>query len=294
MMLVIGSVAAQKSLAPHQWYIREPKDLDVVLVEGSSNVAAKALAEHLNLSLDILWTKEGEPLYELMELEGALNSPIEYASSDALFALKTAHRFLYHKNYEITFNNLMDYSCMARSSLTSKYGSLAERYSEFLKEQIKQKYPTLKGKTKKAFFTDKVPKLYDHDWLHEVVAYTDKPMYLRCKDDEQEVFLNKKKWDELSEQYKVMQVLEEAYVLALERCIIPATNGGMGLTQIPAFSPQEAFKYALARVATNITSGWFREYANRNFKLIYEVGNPAFFMERFIEAEKNVPVLHRA
>ena len=62
-------------------------------------------------------------------------------------------------------------------------------------------------------------------------------------------------------------VLEESFVIALERCIIRLLKEDR--PDVPAYSPDEAFKYALVRVATNLTSGPFRDFASKYFFDIY-------------------------
>ena len=75
-----------------------------------------------------------------------------------------------------------------------------------------------------------------------------------------------KLFNQLEFDKKVHMVLEESFVLALERALIPMFNGE---TYLPAVTPDEAFKYALVRVATNISSGAFRSFAADNFYKIY-------------------------
>jgi hypothetical protein len=77
-------------------------------------------------------------------------------------------------------------------------------------------------------------------------------------------------------------------VLALERCLIPAMSGGLKNKLIPAFSPEEAVKYALARIATNITSGWFREFANSNFEEIMKATKTNDYFGKFLAKQKSL------
>ena len=103
-----------------------------------------------------------------------------------------------------------------------------------------------------------------HDYLHELVAIEDKPAYIKCLTGE--VMFSNKLFNLLDYQSKINMVLEESFVLALERCIIPMFKGE---TYLPAITPEEAFKYSLTRVATNLSSGPFREFASDNFYEIY-------------------------
>jgi hypothetical protein len=58
----------------------------------------------------------------------------------------------------------------------------------------------------------------------------------------------------LPEMVKLRGVLEEAQVLALERAVIPHGT-----------DKDKAFKIALEKVCTSVTSGWFREFAWENY-----------------------------
>jgi hypothetical protein len=61
-------------------------------------------------------------------------------------------------------------------------------------------------------------------------------------------------FDNLPDIVKLYGVLEESYVLALERAVIPLN-----------VSADRAFEIALEKVCTSITSGWFREFAWENY-----------------------------
>ena len=64
---------------------------------------------------------------------------------------------------------------------------------------------------------------------------------------------------------KLYGVLEESYVLALERAIIPFGT-----------DPKRAFDIALEKVCTSITSGVFREYAWQNYFKVQELYHESF------------------
>ncbi len=66
--------------------------------------------------------------------------------------------------------------------------------------------------------------------------------------------------------------MEECYTIALERHILPTMHGdkiGLGY--------QEAFKWALMRVCTNLTSGWFRQYAIDNYYTVLNNYNKEYY-----------------
>lgn len=110
---------------------------------------------------------------------------------------------------------------------------------------------------KDRFFTDNVPYQYDHDDLHIAVAILDKPAYNYYLADNAQVMCSKEKFFALPNSIRICGVLEECYVLALERAVIPH-----------GVDPEKAFKMALKKVCTSITSGWFREYAWENYDVV--------------------------
>jgi hypothetical protein len=83
----------------------------------------------------------------------------------------------------------------------------------------------------------------------------------------EEVKASKQKFNSGPEKMRLNGVLEEAYVLALERSIIPHPG---------ALTPKQAFDKALMKVCTSITSGWFREYAWENYYEVQKLYNPGY------------------
>lgn len=121
----------------------------------------------------------------------------------------------------------------------------------------KLKTPSL-NKSKTDFFKDKVSnRTFIHDEIHLIMADYDKPMFEYIKIDQDKVACSKQKFfEELSSTERTMCVLEEAYVIALERCIIPMLYEGGEFTD-----PKVAFDWAVMRICTTLCSGWFRTFA---------------------------------
>lgn len=147
---------------------------------------------------------------------------------------------------------------------------ILKAYTNFLKDRIKltkkefpQGNPSLK-KTNDDFFDDAVKKVYDHDWLHELYAYDDRPMYEKLKKPDQldQAWCEKDLWNELTQQQRNQCVAEECYVIATERFLVPKGFD---------FPPKLAYITALKKVCTTLTSGWFRDYAIDNYPSVYEL-----------------------
>lgn len=153
--------------------------------------------------------------------------------------------------------------------------SILKERTKLTKEKYGDRVPSL-NKTNEDFFDDPVTKYYVHDDLHEVVAYYERPLYEKLKLDGSMAKCEKELWNELSYEDKVNCVREEAYVIALERFIIPHLIKGK------KHRPQTyAFYSALEKIATTLTSNWFRDFAIDNY---FEIkSDPVDFLSKFNE-----------
>ena len=104
-----------------------------------------------------------------------------------------------------------------------------------------------------------VKKHFEHDLLHELVAHKHQPMFKFMQKDGT-VECHRDLWDNLSFDDKVSAVLEEAYVIGLERHIVPTI-----MDKQNGYPPFQAFKWALFRICTTLTSGFFRRFAIENY-----------------------------
>jgi len=171
-----------------------------------------------------------------------------------LFTLKCSHRFL--KNSKHFDKTMLDYHYLKDFGCHIAHGEFL-RLRE--KETYAYKHPNL-NKSKDQFFDKKeINYLYDHDSIHESVKIGDKPAYKYYQIDE--VKCSKNLFDQLPHRIKINAVLEESYVLALERSQIPHGH---------KITAKQSFLIALQKVCTSITSGWFREFAYDNYYNILE------------------------
>lgn len=186
---------------------------------------------------------------------------IEVAKPNLSYMLKLSHR--YKKNtpfFEKTRKDILKLRQMPECKLDCFVeDTLAGREWLTLDKGYKLNV------NKAEFFTDNVPYQYDHDDLHEAVKHFAKPAYQYYMKEGSEVMCDKDKFFAQTEEIRLAGVLEETYVLALERAVIP--NGT---------DPVVAFKIALEKVCTSITSGWFREYAWENYDRVKAMYNPKY------------------
>ena len=122
------------------------------------------------------------------------------------------------------------------------------------KEAYPQGNPNL-NQSNEDFFDDAVKKVYDHDYIHELAAYYDKPLYTKLKRDDSKAWCEKDLWEALSLEDKRKCVAEECFVIATERFLV-RNNWD--------YSYKGAYLTALKKVCTTLTSGWFRDFAIDN------------------------------
>ena len=176
------------------------------------------------------------------------------ASPDELYTIKISHAF-----WELhgTWNKHMMDALF-----------LQKKGAKFIPELYDILYPIweeVHGKKKvnleadpDEFFNDKIVKrIYDHDSIHESVAYYDRPLFERILRDNSEVAVDKSKWEALDHEDKLKMVREEVYATALERKLVPTNYQG---------SPGAAYTWTLRKTITSLTKGWFALFVALNFK----------------------------
>lgn len=222
-----------------------------------------------------------------------------YASLEVLLLLKLSHR--YRRNSPHFLKTMRDIQFLREQGV-----ELSSYLKQVLPKREKETYtyahPRL-AVTKDAFFDgDGVPYIYEHDSLHEAVALTDHMHYNSGTDSMYSeprpaytfysggaVWSSKELFFKCSEQIRLYGVYEESCVLALERSQIPFADA------VNPPHPRKSFEYALMKVCTSITSGWFREFAWESYDKvldIYEKEGEDGYLKRF-NANKHLLKLYK-
>lgn len=116
-------------------------------------------------------------------------------------------------------------------------------------------------KDKTEFFNDKVDYLYDHDYLHELVALPNKPVYKKCLKLDQEVLIDKEKFDIMDYSDQLRMFREEITVIAIERWMV---NPKYDISYI------KAYQYALRKTVTSLTKNWACEFIIQNMEHLHK------------------------
>lgn len=185
--------------------------------------------------------------------DGVLDG-FQVASRNLLYLLKMSHRYL--KNSPHFYKTMRDIKRLRELGCElSQTRPWPEFYNQRMADTYVYKHPKL-DVTKDSFFdsTDNgVPQKYDHDSIHSAIAQRWlTPAYTFFQPTDSAVMVSRNLWDKCSQDIQLDAVMEESMVLALERSLIPFPG---------VKTPVEAFYYALMKVCTSITSGWFREFA---------------------------------
>lgn len=177
------------------------------------------------------------------------------ATPDELYTIKVSHAFWELKNK--SWNKHM----MDVLFLQSKGAKLIPELYKILYKVWEDTHGKKKVNLESDpddFFNDTVVKrIYDHDSLHESVAYYDRPLFERILRDDSDVAVDKSKWEALSHEDKLKMVREEIYATALERKIIPSDYTA---------SAGAAYNWTLRKTITSLTKGWFALFVVENFK----------------------------
>lgn len=294
MLTVIGSHA----LKYHGLLSRQPVDIDLI---GSSDeilnyaktlltkvetvyptpsgnkIIAKgwdAYGKRQIIEGELAWPQSSaEGLLRIVE-DSSFKADFYYIPSiDVLLALKLSHRYL--KDSPHFLKTMRDIQTLRAAGAVVR-----PEWKEWFKQREKETYtyshPKLNVKKADFFKGDGVNYVYDHDSIHRAVKHLEYPAYTYFKPDRSEVFCDKAMFFAAPKVVRLLSVLEESYVLALERSLVPFAG---------QVTVEWAFKKALEKVCTSITSGWWREFAWEHYDTVLSMYDESF-ATRFWEAVK--------
>ena len=148
-------------------------------------------------------------------------------------------------------------------------------YEEFLKLREKETYtyahPKLNVNKDNFFKDDNIQYVYDHDSIHVSVARGERPAYTYYMKENEQVMTDKEKFFAQPREIQLNGVVEESAVLAIERSLVPHPG---------VWTPKFAWKFALSKVCSSITSGWFRAFAYENIVEVLKL-YPEGYWEKF-------------
>lgn len=188
------------------------------------------------------------------------------APLNLLYSLKWSHRFL--KNSPHFLKTMTTIKNLQRIDGIDIWDT--DWVERRMKETYDYAHPNL-NVGKGEFFNSNFNYVYDHDSIHEAVKVLDKPAYTYYMDGNAEVNCSKETFFALPRAIRLLGVLEEAYVLAIERSQVPNDF---------SVDPRKSFNIALEKVCTSITSGWFRQFAWDNYELVQQMYD-SIYVDKF-------------
>lgn len=283
-IVVIGSNAINYHIKDFR---KKPSDIDLILTQDYvhsfiSTLKNLKIAKPINggkkyfiqtdeqrYEIDIIQDSIKQKLYDYIinDENSIIENNYVYPSLDILYSIKNSHKYKKNSPHFLkTMNDIIflkNFGCNIPDNFQELYKELEKYFYNYSHPKLNQ--------NKKDFFTDSVNYIYDHDDIHQAVKILEKPAYQYFIKDNEEILCDKNKFFNCSENVKINAVLEESYVLALERSIIPFKT---------EYKRKEIFDHALMKVCTSITSGFFREFAYNNYYNVQKLYNDNF-VEKF-------------
>lgn len=245
--MIIGSTAIKHYFSD----FRDPKDLD----EIGSGISSRNHEFH--------WIPE----YQLL-IDNSLNK--EFLDPDLILTLKASHA-----GWDIHWQKTMaDILFLKKKGLKINKKIYNQLVKAWYRVHGKKSAP-LRGKTADEFFNDHVKRIYNHDDIHQAVAYYDQPLFFKILKNKDSVECCQKKFKSLSKEDQIKLAKEEIFVTALERYIIPNERFSSGL----------AYQRSLKKFVTTMSSGWMTYFLVDNFgDLCY---NKEDYVSKFRKNQQN-------
>lgn len=233
--LVVGSHAL-KALGVCN---REPKDLDVF------TDSADMLVHEFGALLDPLW----HPTFA-----GFVGQGERFATLDEMYTIKLSHSHweLPNRSWHKHIFDLITLQDVGAKLDMDLYKILYKVWEEMHGKKVMNL-----DQDKTEFFDDAVRRVYDHDSLHDSVAYGSSPIYEEILRDGATVDIDPVKLWRMPHERIVQLFREEICVTALERKVIPQNYKG---------SPGAAYLWALRRTITSLTKGKSSRFILENIK----------------------------
>lgn len=229
-MIIVGSTAL-KHFGMNR---NEPKDVDVWVTEDETYSVCRGYDIHVlpNEVLDLIPHSSGG-----------------HAIPDAVYTIKCSH-LAWDIKWEKTKNDILWLKANGCKLLPKLYRELKKHWEGVHGDKS---FLSL-NKCKEDFFQDGVKYVYDHDYLHELVAFPATPMYTHCLKDGEDVLIDKDKFDCMSTEMQLRMFKEEVTVIAIERWLLHKND----------ISWFEAYGLALKKTITNLTKNWACDFIISN------------------------------
>jgi hypothetical protein len=229
--------------------------------------------------------EEGYSAWDYLELSKNKEGSQEWANLNILYSIKKSH---IHQPIN-WYKHIEDYHFLKNVLVIDHLEEITKKRSKETDIRLNTRTPNL-NKSVEEFVKESqkiLNRIFDHDDLHKIVAYYEHPLYFRIQPSHDRVMCSKDLWEELEYEDKIKCVLEEAYVISLERKIVP-----MLFQKGNFYTKDKAVKWSIMRICTTLASGWFREFAINNYYQILDRVSYKFLDNFFEKYEKSTIKLY--
>ena len=174
---------------------------------------------------------------------------VNVCSSRGLAVIKRSHLYRPHDFAK----HIIQYQYLDRDFSPEDWEFINARY-----ELTKAEFPDRVGskdQTNEEFFKDAIVKHLPHDQIHDIVAHYGRPIFYSLKRDQTKANYEDDLFEALSLEDKHKVIMEEAYVIAIERWLVPYALEGR------KFPYRMAYYKAIEKCCTTLDAGLFRKHA---------------------------------
>lgn len=188
-------------------------------------------------------------------------NPNGHARWDDLYTIKSSHLGWDNPMWPKHLQDLLVMKHKGCNIKEALYEMLLKHWSKVLSDKS---FLSLK-QDKEGFFNDYVDYKVDHDLLHDIAAGESTPIYKKCLKTNEDVLIDKNKFDILSREEQIKMFREEISVICFERWVIPSLysnniNGNMT-------SWRKSYPWAVRKTITSLTKGWATDFLVRNLEV---------------------------
>lgn len=199
---------------------------------------------------------------------------LHYGSPDELYTIKVSHSY-----WEI--GNTWGKHIRDVQFLKANGATLIPEFHDILYGIWEDKHGPKKMRfmDKDSFFEDAVHRVYDHDSIHDSVAYNDEALYKQTLNREGHTAVDMSYIKGMPFEDQIKLYREEVCATALERIMIPAGYKG---------SAGAAYLWALRRTITSLTKGWSARFIVTNYEHFCK---PCDYLERHLANRERLILL---
>ena len=242
-MILIGSVAIKAHISS----FRAPKDIDIVVQSAVLTKWAEQNREHIKhlrqgelsqyyfcslkdgtkIQFEVptatnnsaILIMESEITSSLADLHHLL-PPLKLPTLQVLGAIKKSH-LIFPISWE---KHITDYHAIKKVIGQVGHSDLVKMRRDEIKARSNARKPKL-NMSNKDFFDgsqDLVKRVVEHDDIHKATCYGLAPIFEQMKTDREKAMCDRDLFDAMPHQNQINAVREEAYVIAIERKLLPA------------------------------------------------------------------------